>query len=43
MTKNHLKKRKVSSHYEEGEAPAEFESTDEENYDQMFISVEILH
>ena len=36
------KKRKVSSHYEEGEAPVEIVSTAEEHYRQIFISVEIL-
>ena len=37
------KKRNVSSHYEEGEAPAEFVSIVEEHYHQIFISAEILH
>ena len=37
------KKRKVLSHYEEGEAPVEFVSTVEEHYHQIFISAEILH
>ena len=37
------KKIKVSSHYEEGEAPVEFVSTVEEHYHQIFISAEILH
>ena len=37
------KKRKVSSHYEEGEAPVEIVFTAEEQYRQIFISVEILH
>ena len=36
------KKRKLSSHYEEGEAPVEIVSTAEEHYRQIFISVEIL-
>ena len=35
--------RKISSHYEEGEAPVEFASTVEEHYHQIFISAEILH
>ena len=33
------KKRKVSSHYEEGEAPAQFVSTVEEHYRQIFCQV----
>ena len=37
-----LKKRKVSSHYEEGEGPVEFVSIVEEHYHQVFISAEIL-
>ena len=37
------KKRKVLSHYEEGEAPVEFVSIVEEHYHQIFISAEILH
>ena len=37
------KKRKVLSHYEEEEAPAEFASTVREHYRQIFISAEILH
>ena len=37
------KKRKVLSHYEEGEAPVEFVSTVEEHYHQIFISAQILH
>ena len=36
------KKRNVSSHYEKGEAPIEFVTTDEEHYRQIFISAEIL-
>ena len=36
------KKRNVSSHYEEGEAPIEFVTTDEEHYRQISISAEIL-
>ena len=43
MTQKKPKKRKVLSHYEEGEAPAEFGSTVEEHYHQIFISAEILH
>ena len=37
------KKRKVSSHYEGGEATLEFVSTVEEHCCQFFISTEILH
>ena len=37
------KKRKFLSHYEKGEAPAEFVFTVEEHYQQVFISAEILH
>ena len=37
------KKRKVLSHYEEGEAPVQFVFTVGERYHQIFISVEILH
>ena len=37
------KKRKVSSHYEEGEAPVEFVSTVEEHYHQIFTSAKRLH
>ena len=37
------KERKISSHYEEGEAPVELVSTVEEHYHQIFISAEILH
>ena len=37
------KKRKVSSHYQGGEATVEFVSTIEEHYCQFFISAEILH
>ena len=37
------KKRKVLSHYEEGEAPVEFVSIVEKHYHQIFISEEILH
>ena len=37
------KKRKVSSHYQGGEATVEFVSTIEERYCQFFISAEILH
>ena len=33
------KKRKVSSHYVEGEAPVEFVSTVEEHYGQIFYQV----
>ena len=36
------KERKVSGHYEEGEAPVEFVSTVEELYRQIFISTKIL-
>ena len=36
------KKRKVSSHYKEGEAPVEFVSTVGDHYLQIFISAEIL-
>ena len=36
-------KGKFLSHYEKGEAPVEFVSTVEEQYHQMFLSVEILH
>ena len=43
MTQKKPKKRKVLSHYEEGEAPVEFVSTVEEHYHQIFISAEILH
>ena len=43
MAQNYLKKGKVLSHYEEGEAPVEFVSTVEEHYRQIFISAEILH
>ena len=43
MAQNYLKKGKVSSHYEEGEAPVEFVSTVEEYYRHVFISTEILH
>ena len=42
MAQNYLKKGKVLSHYEEGEAPVEFVSTVEEHYRQIFISAEIL-
>ena len=41
MTLNCLKK-KVLSHFDEGAAPAEFGSTVEEHYRQIFISAEIL-
>ena len=34
--------RKISSHYEEGEAPVEFASTVEEHYRQHFYSAEVL-
>ena len=34
--------RKISSHYEEGEAPVEFASTIEEHYHQNFYSAEVL-
>ena len=34
--------RKISSHYEEGEAPVEFASTVEEHYRQHFYSAEAL-
>ena len=34
--------RKISSHYEEGEAPVEFASTVEEHYRQSFYSGEVL-
>ena len=37
------KKRKVLSHYEEGEAPVEIVSIVEEHYHQIFISAETLH
>ena len=37
------KQRKVSNHYEEGEAPVEFVSAVEKHYHQIFISAEILH
>ena len=37
------KKRKVPSHYEEGEAPIEIVSIVEEYYHQIFIPAEILH
>ena len=37
------KKRKVSSHYEEREAPTEFISIVEEQCHQIFISAKILH
>ena len=37
-----VSKRRVSSHYKEGEAPVEFASTVEERYLQFFISAEIL-
>ena len=37
------KKRKVSSHYEEGEVPVEFASTVEEHYHQIFTSAKMLH
>ena len=38
------KKRKVLSHYKEGQAPVEFVTTAEEHYYQGFISAEIcLH
>ena len=37
------KQRKVSSHCEEGEAPAELVSTVEEHHHQAFISAEILY
>ena len=43
MTQNHLKKREVLSHYEEGEVLVEFVSTVEDHYHQIFISAEILH
>ena len=36
MTPNYLQKRKVPSRYEDGEVPAEFESTVEEHYRQIF-------
>ena len=36
------KKRKVPSHYEEGEAPIEIVSIVEEHYHQIFIPAEIL-
>ena len=35
--------KKVSSHYEEEEAPVELVSTVEEHYRQIFISAEILY
>ena len=34
--------RKISGHYEEGEAPVELVSTAEEHYHQNFYSAEIL-
>ena len=37
------KKRKISSHCEEGEAPVEFVCPYEEHDHQIFISGEILH
>ena len=37
------REKKVSSHYEGGEAPAEFVSTVEEHYHHVFISAELLH
>ena len=43
MTQNHLKKREVLSHFEEGEVLVEFVSTVEDHYHQIFISAEILH
>ena len=39
MTRNYRKKRKVSSHYEEGEASAQFVSTVEEHYRHIFCQV----
>ena len=42
MTQKKPKKRKVLSHYEEGEAPVEFVSTVEEHYRQNFYSAEVL-
>ena len=44
-TRNDLElpsERKISSHYEEGEAPVEFVSTVEESYRQNFYSTEVL-
>ena len=37
-----LSERKISSHYEEGEAHVEFASTIEEHYRQNFFSAELL-